>query len=86
MAIKNVVGPGVGFSPASPKYIVTRGFDHGAQALSALKELIAPGLGFSPGSVKFIPTRGLRIGAAAAPSGFTPQREMILRVGRLMGR
>lgn len=87
MAVKNIIGPGVGFTPGSPKYIVTRGFDHGTQAVSSLKELIAPGIGFSPGSVRFIVTRGLRHGdAPPAGAAFTPQREMVLRVGRLMGR
>ena len=30
MAIKNIIAKGIGFSPGSPKYIVTHGFDIGS--------------------------------------------------------
>jgi hypothetical protein len=30
MAIKDIIAPGIGFSPGSVEYIVTRGFDIGA--------------------------------------------------------
>ena len=32
MAIKDIIAPGIGFSPGSVEYIVTRGFDIGAIA------------------------------------------------------
>lgn len=34
MPIKHLISPGIGFSPGSPKYIVTRGLSIGAETFS----------------------------------------------------
>ena len=42
MAIKDIIAPGIGFTPGGVNYIVTRGFDNGPAA--ALAQPVAGGL------------------------------------------
>ena len=62
MAIKDMISPGVGFTPVSVEYIVTRGLDAGAAAALAQPVLgglfrmglqrLGPGLAFIVGALR----------------------------------